>query len=269
MQTPVRTGIHPAPARRKQDARGASLVSSVSVVDVRDRNHSVRKFSSIDPPMNSRRIELSGTASAPAGRNHCRNDSSRLASRYSRRVGPHLQQQRLGLRPQHRQLVHQRRVEDGVAVLGEREDVQPLAALDAVPAPQRLGGAVAARGRVAHDAPDQPRVGDAHAVVPIEVQLRDRRHVDAVDRVVLAAPAPVAGSARECPRRSRCRADPASRPGPGCRVPVRNEYRGSSTVAPRISPSRCSLMSGTSSAASDSKSRSPCSSSGVRSRSRK
>ena len=84
---------------------------------------------------------------------------------------------------------------------GEGEDVRPLAALDAIPAPQRLGGAVAARGRVAHDAPDQPRVGDAHAVVPVEVELRERRHVDAVDGVGRQRRHQRPGSARGCLRR--------------------------------------------------------------------
>ena len=95
-------------------------------------------------------------------------------------VGPHLQQQRLRERPQHGQLVRQRRVEDRVAVLGEREDVQPLPALHRVPAPQRLGRRVPASGGIPHDPPQQPRVGDRHAVVAIEVELRDRRHVDPV-----------------------------------------------------------------------------------------
>ena len=41
------------------------------------------KLSRIEPPTNSRRIELSGTTSVGAGRNHWRNDSRRFASRCS------------------------------------------------------------------------------------------------------------------------------------------------------------------------------------------
>jgi len=53
--------------------------------------------------------------------------------------------------------------------------------MDALPAADRVRRGVAARTRVAHDAPDQPVVGRGDAVVPVDVELRQRRDVDTED----------------------------------------------------------------------------------------
>ena len=59
-------------------------------------------------------------------------------------------------------------------------------------------GGVAALAGVAHDAPDQPRVGGRDAVVAIQVELGQRRDIDAISLVCGRAGATAAGSARGC-----------------------------------------------------------------------
>ena len=89
--------------------------------------------------MNSRRIELSGTGSA--GEAEPPGTTAAGWLRRTRGFLPHLQQQRLGRGAQHGELVNQRRIENGVAVLLIREDVQLLAALHRRPAPDCVRGA--------------------------------------------------------------------------------------------------------------------------------
>ena len=86
----------------------------------------------------------------------------------------HLQQQRLRHRAQHRQLVRQRGIEHGVAVLLKRKDPPLLAREHRIPPAKRRGRVVAARRRVSDDPSNQPAVRGAHPVVAIDVQLRDQ-----------------------------------------------------------------------------------------------
>jgi hypothetical protein len=128
--------------------------------------------------MNSRRIESLAMylrASPRTGSNHCKKANSRLASTALWRARFHLQQQRLGQWLQHRQFVNEGRIEKDVGVVLVGEDVQLLAAAHAGPPADGLGGGVAAAGGVAHDAAQEARVGGGHAVVLVQIKLRQRR----------------------------------------------------------------------------------------------
>jgi hypothetical protein len=83
-----------------------------------------------------------------------------------------LPQQRLGQRLECEQFVHQRGVEHHVTVFLIRENLTLLAAAHRLSARNRLCDRVAALARVAHDAPNQARVGGGDAVMAVEVDLR-------------------------------------------------------------------------------------------------
>src|SRR5450756_141611 len=89
-----------------------------------------------------------------------------------------LQQQLHGIVLEEGQLVYERRVEHGVGVLLKGEDVPFLAHADRVPDLQGLQGRVPAEVVVTHHAPKDPYVGRRNAVVGVQVEEGEGRHVD-------------------------------------------------------------------------------------------
>ena len=94
-----------------------------------------------------------------------------------RRVRRDAAQQRLGVVLQDRQLKDVRRVEDGVGVLLEREDVAVLAAADALPAHDGALGIDPARAVVADHAAEHAVVGSGDVVVFVDRERSQRRSV--------------------------------------------------------------------------------------------